>query len=253
MSVSFLNRPDGPDLAYRLQLGKNRTLPSLVFLGGFRSDMEGTKAAFLADACAKRDQTFLRFDYRGHGQSGGDFKDGTISLWLADALDVIRLLPDQKIILAGSSMGGWISLLIARAMPEKTAGMIGLAAAPDFTRVMKARMTDAQKAALAQDGYILVDTDYSPDPYKITRILIEDGEKNCLLDSPIAVRCPVRLLQGKKDTDVVWQTAQRISDLLETDDKKIYLQTEGDHRLSSPEDLALLNTLVEELSNGVCI
>lgn len=253
MSVSFLKRDGAPDLAYRLQLGKNLSLPPVVFLGGFRSDMEGTKAAFLADACSKRDQTYLRFDYRGHGKSGGAFEDGTIGLWLADALNIIGLLPDKKIILVGSSMGGWLGLLAARAVPNKIAGLVGLATAPDFTRDIKSHLSEDQKKSLDADGYVPIPTDYAPEPYKITRRLIEEGESLCLLDAPIDIRCPVRLIQGMKDTDVPWQTVHRISNLLKTDDKKVYLREEGDHRLSAPDDLALLDSLVQELSNGVCI
>ncbi len=250
MSVSFLNRENAPALAYMVEEGCNRLLPPVLFLTGFRSDMLGTKAAFLSDYCAARGQAFIRFDYRGHGQSGGRFEDGTIGLWTADALEVFDRFCDRPAIVVGSSMGGWIAMLVALARPEKIHGLIGLAAAPDFTRDIPPRMTEEQKHLMDSKGFFPLPSDYADEPYKITRALLEDGENHCLLDGPIAINAPVRLIQGMRDTDVSWPTAQRIADALTTSDKKVILREDGDHRLSSPEDLALLGQMVVELSEG---
>lgn len=248
MSVSFLKREEAPDIAYIRTNGETDALPTVVFLTGFRSDMMGTKAEFLASSCVRRGQNCLRFDYRGHGQSGGRFEDGTIGLWLSDALAAIDSLTTGPLILVGSSMGGWIALHVALARKERVAGLIGLAAAPDFTRQIAAMMKDAQKQQLATKGFFTEPNDYDDRPYIITRGLLEDGEKQCLLDAPIRIDCPVRLMQGMKDADVSWQTAHRIASAITGGDKKVYLREHGDHRLSAPDDLALLEKLVMELS-----
>ncbi len=253
MSVSFLKREGAPALAYRLEERPGTALPPIVFLGGFRSDMEGTKAAYLAAMCERKEQTYLRFDYRGHGKSEGAFMDGTIGLWLEDALAAIALVSAPKIVLIGSSMGGWLGLLATLAQPEKIAGFIGLAAAPDFTRDMKAHLSEVQKEELLSKGFIQVPSDYAPEPYSITQRLLEEGEGHCLMDGPINITCPVRLVQGMKDTDVPWQTAHRLLNQLRSADKKVYLREQSDHRLSGAEDLALLETLASELSSGVYI
>lgn len=247
MSVEFLKRDGLPDLAYLGTKGENPALPTVIFLGGFRSDMTGTKADYLAQACAARGQTYVRFDYRGHGRSGGAFIDGTIGSWLEDALAVIDALTQGPLILVGSSMGGWIALRAALLRKGRVKGIIGLAAAPDFTRDIPAQMTQTQKEELESKGYFTEANEYDSD-YIFTKKLLEEGEAHCLLDGPIAIDCPVRLVQGLKDADVPWQTAQRIADALTTPDKKIYLREEGTHRLSSEEDLALLDRLVAELS-----
>ncbi len=246
MDITFLTRENAPDLAYRLVSGKD-SLPTVIFCGGFRSDMEGTKAAFLDEACRARGQSYIRFDYRGHGKSQGEFKEGTIGLWLEDALAIIDNLTTGKIILIGSSMGGWISLRAAILRSARVQGLIGLAAAPDFTREIRDMMTEKQQKDIDETGVCYVPNDYS-DPYPITQTLIEEGENHILLEHEIPVDCPVRLIQGMKDTDVAWQTAHRISNALRTNDKKVYLREEGDHRLSAQEDLALLDTLIVELS-----
>lgn len=243
--LSFLIRPGLPDLAYRKIEGRP---PTALFLGGFASDMEGTKAAFLANACAARGQGFVRFDYSGHGASGGDFEEGTIGVWSRDALAVIDTLTDGPLLLIGSSMGGWIALLSALARPERVIGLIGLAAAPDFTRDIPPRMSAAQRTLLAQEGRFALPHDYDGKTRHVTRELLDDGEDHCLLPGPIAIDCPVRLIQGVKDAEVPWQMAQRLSKALTSKDKEVYLREEGDHRLSTPDDLALLERLVIELS-----
>ncbi len=246
MDITFLIRENAPDLAYRLVSGKD-SLPTVIFCGGFRSDMEGTKAAFLHDACADRGQSYIRFDYRGHGASGGDFKDGTIGLWLEDTLAIIDNLTSGKIILVGSSMGGWISLRAGILRKDHVVGLVGLAAAPDFTREIRDMMSEKQKKEIDETGVCYVPNDYS-DPYAITLKLLEEGENHILLDGEIPIDCPVRLIQGMKDTDVAWQTAHRVFNALRTTDKKVYLREGGDHRLSTPDDLALLDRLILELS-----
>lgn len=248
MSLSFLERPGKPALACRKQDGADPSLPTVVFLTGFRSDMEGTKAAYLAGHCAAKGQPFLRFDYSGHGRSGGAFEDGTIGRWRDDALDVIDAMTDGPLVLVGSSMGGWIGLLCALARKDRVRGYVGLAAAPDFTRWMKAGMTEEQGRMLARDGYFLLPSGYEDGDYKITQALLEDGEKHCLLDGPIALSCPMRLVQGMKDDAVPWQTAERIANAVTSPDSRIFLREEGDHRLSAPEDLALIAALVDGLS-----
>ena len=248
MSVSFLQRPNAPSLAYRKQDGTNKDLPTVLFLTGFCSDMEGTKAAFLAEECAKRGQSYLRFDYRAHGASEGVFEDSTIGLWKQDALDVLDELTKGPVVLVGSSMGGWISLLVARDRKDRVKGLIGLAAAPDFTREIVDKANNEERALLQSKGQFPLPNDYSDKPYIITQNLIDDGEDHILLEGPINIDVPVRLLQGMKDADVPWQKAHRISNALTSQDKKVYLLEDGDHRLSRPQDLELLGQLVAELS-----
>jgi len=247
MPVMFLKREGRPDIAYQRTEGKNAVLPTVVFMGGFRSDMTGTKAEFLSEACAARGQNYVRFDYSGHGQSGGDFLEGTIGAWLDDALAVVDTMTEGPLILVGSSMGGWIALRAALERKELVKGLIGLAAAPDFTRDIPRMMTDAQKEEMESKGYFTEPNEYDSS-YIFTRKLLEEGERHCVLDGPIRIDCPVRLIQGMKDSDVPWQTAQRIADALTTTNKKVYLREEGTHRLSSEDDLALLDALVTELS-----
>lgn len=247
MPVMFLKREGYPDIAYQGTKGENPHLPTVVFMGGFRSDMTGTKAEFLSEACAERGQNHIRFDYGGHGQSGGDFLEGTIGSWLDDALAVIDGLTQGPLIIVGSSMGGWIALRTALLRKDRVKGLIGLAAAPDFTRDIPKMMTDAQRQELSSKGYFTEPNEYDSS-YIFTQKLLEEGERHCLLDAPIAIDCPVRLIQGMKDSDVPWQMAHRIANALTSADKKVYLREEGTHRLSSEDDLALLDQLVVELS-----
>lgn len=234
---SSLLREDGVPLAYQLTAGRE---PTVVFLPGFRSDMTGDKATHLARFCEARAQAMLRLDYSGHGVSGGAFEDGCISRWRDDALLLIDRLTTGKLVLVGSSMGGWIALLAARARAERVAALIGIAAAPDFTeRLMWQAMSPAERETLLRDGVLHVPSEYGG-PYPITRRLIEDGRSNLLLDGPIAFDCPVRLLQGQRDPDVPWETALRIAERVTGVDVRTILVKDGDHRLSRPADLALL-------------
>ncbi|WP_426957277.1 alpha/beta hydrolase [Muricoccus radiodurans] len=240
-----LVRPDGVPLAWAALPG---TGPAVVFLGGFRSDMEGTKAIHLRDACAARGRAFLRLDYSGHGASGGDFEDGTIGAWAEDAALVIGACAPGPVVLVGSSMGGWIALLLTRRWGEtRVRGLIGLAAAPDFTEALiPAELTEADRATLARDGVLRRPSAYG-EPIPITARLLEEGRDQLLLGAPISFAGPVRLLQGMADPDVPWQHALRIVSALAGADVQLTLIKDGDHRLSRPEDLALLTRTLDAL------
>jgi pimeloyl-ACP methyl ester carboxylesterase len=232
-----LDRGDGVELAWARQDGKS---PTVVFLPGFRSDMTGDKATALAAFCAERGQAMLRFDYSGHGASGGRFEDSTISRWSDDALTMIDRLTDGSLIFVGSSMGGWIALLAALARRDRVAALIGIAAAPDFTEaLMWPAMTIEQRATLERDGVVHRFSQYG-EPTPITRALIEDGRTRLVLKAPIELDCPVRLLHGQNDPDVPWEVAVRIAERVNSNDVQVILVKDGDHRLSRPQDLSLL-------------
>jgi pimeloyl-ACP methyl ester carboxylesterase len=232
-----IDRGDGVELAWARYEGRG---PTVVFLPGFRSDMTGDKATALAAFCAERGQAMLRFDYSAHGASGGRFEDGTIGRWTDDAIAVIDRLTDGLLVLVGSSMGGWIALLAALARPDRVAALIGIAAAPDFTEaLMWQAMTVEQRTTLMRDGVVNRPSQYG-EPYPITRALIEDGRTRLLLNAPIALDCPVRLLHGQDDPDVPWELAPRIAERVTGRDVQVILVKDGDHRLSRPQDLALL-------------
>jgi pimeloyl-ACP methyl ester carboxylesterase len=237
-----LDRGDGVELSWIKLDGRE---PTIVFLPGFRSEMTGDKATALAAFCAARGQAMLRFDYRGHGTSGGYFLDGTIGAWAADALAAIDHLSSGKLVLVGSSMGGWIALLAAVARAERVAALVGIAAAPDFTqRLMWEAMTPAERATLERDGVLYVPSQYG-EPTPITLGLIRDGANHLVLTGAMPIHCPVRLLHGQADPDVPWELALRIAERVETPDVRVILVKDGDHRLSRPADLALLRqTLV---------
>jgi pimeloyl-ACP methyl ester carboxylesterase len=232
-----IDRGDGVALAYRLSGGRS---PTLVFLPGFASDMTGDKASHLAALCEGLGHACLRLDYSGHGASGGAFEDGTIGRWTQDALFLIDRLTEGKLVLVGSSMGGWIALLAAIARPDRIAGLIGIAAAPDFTETLiRLSLTPAQHETLARDGVLSVASAYGGEQI-FTRALLEDGANHVLLGGPIPIACPVRLLQGQCDEDVPWRTALRIAERLDSEDVQVTLIKDGTHRLSRPQDLALL-------------
>lgn len=224
--------------------------PGIVFLPGFRSDMQGSKAVALRDHCAARGRAFLRFDYSGHGESEGRFEDGTIGQWAADAIAVFDALTEGPQVLVGSSMGGWIALLLARARPERVAALVGIAPAPDFTgKLMWPAFGEAERAEIMQRGVLHLPSQYG-EPTPVTRALIEDGGRHNLLDAPIPLRCPVRILHGMRDPDVPWQHALRLVEALESEDVRLHLIKDGDHRLSRPEDLALLAETLDQLLAG---
>ena len=235
---------DGTPLAYRRQAGAEA---GVVFLGGFHSDMTGTKAEHLAAWCAARGRAFLRFDYAGHGSSGGRFEDGTIGRWADDAEAALTRLTQGPQVLVGSSMGGWIALLLALRHPARVAGLVGIAAAPDFTEaLMWAQMPDDIRAEVMQRGLWHRPSEYGT-PYPITRALIEDGRRHLLLGGPIEIAAPVRLLQGQADPDVPWTHALRLAECLAGPDVQLTLVKGGDHRLSTPADLALLGRTLAAL------
>jgi pimeloyl-ACP methyl ester carboxylesterase len=239
-----LDRRNGTELAWIRLAGSG---PTVVFLPGFRSDMTGDKATALAAFCADRGIGMLRFDYSGHGASTGAFTDGTIGAWAADALAAIDALTTGKLILVGSSMGGWIALLTVLARHDRIAALVGIAAAPDFTqRLMWDSMAPTERARLQRDGVLYVPSRYG-EPTPITLKLIEDGANHLLLDGPIPINCPVRLLHGQADPDVPWELALRIADRIESSNTRIILVKDGDHRLSRPQDLTLLRQTVVEL------
>lgn len=247
---AVLKRQNAPDLAYNVlnATNKGQSLPTIMFLGGFRSDMEGTKALYLEEQCKIRGQAYIRMDYRGHGCSGGVFEEACISEWAQDAQDILDALTNGPVILVGSSMGGWISLLLSLKNPEKIVGLIGLAAAPDFTKWMEDAMSEVQKSALMKEGFFALPNDYDDVPYIISKKLIEDGRQNLLLDKKLNIKMPVRLIQGKQDADVPWQTAQRIKDAIQGSDVEIIYIEDADHRLSTPEQLKIIDEQVAILS-----
>jgi pimeloyl-ACP methyl ester carboxylesterase len=204
------------------------------------SDMTGDKALALQSFCGATGQACLRLDYAGHGASGGRFEDGTIGSWTNDALHLIDDLAPGKILVVGSSMGGWIALNLALARPTRISALIGIAAAPDFTEdLMWESMAPPERAALARDGYLRIPSDYGGDQI-VTSALIEDGRTRLLLRAPIAIDCPVRLLHGQRDESVPWETSLRLAARLTSANVQVTLVKDGDHRLSRPADIALL-------------
>jgi len=241
----FLTTPQGRRIAYRRTAG---TGPGVVFLGGFRSDMDGTKALHLEAWAQAQGRAFLRFDYSGHGLSDGLFEDGCIGDWAEDAAAAIAQQTTGPQILVGSSMGGWIALLLARRAPERVAGLVGIAAAPDFTEdSMWADFTETQRAALLSDGRVALPSDYGDD-LVITRRLIEDGRRNLVLRTPLALPFPARFLQGTADREVPVAVALRLLDHATGPDMRLTLVKGADHRFSSPECLNLLVTAVGDVA-----
>ncbi|MBC6442942.1 MAG: alpha/beta hydrolase [Rhodobacteraceae bacterium] len=245
----FLETAPGRRIAYHQVPGDG---PGVVFLGGFKSDMEGTKATYL-DAWARRvGRAFLRFDYSGHGLSSGDFLDGTIGDWASDALAVIGTLTEGPQVLAGSSMGGWIALLVARRLPARVAALVGIAAAPDFTEdSMWDSFDTARRTALERDGRIEWQSDYSGAPCIITRRLIEDGRTRLVLRDPLPLPFPVRLLHGTDDRDVDISVALRLMDRAESPDMRLTFVKGADHRFSDDDCLAMIEGAIAEVTARV--
>jgi pimeloyl-ACP methyl ester carboxylesterase len=249
----FVDSGEGPASRRIAVLARSGTGPTVVWLGGFRSDMRATKAEALDAWAASAGRGFVRFDYSGHGESGGKFEEGTISRWLEDALAVVeRFVPDRPI-LVGSSMGGWLALLATRALqrirPERApAGLVLIAPAVDFTeRLMWERFPEQVRETIVRDGVYLQPSLYSPEPYPITRGLIEDGRRHLLLGGAIATGGPVRILQGMQDPDVPFEQVLEVVEHLPGDDVALTLIKDGDHRLSRPQDIDRLIAAVEGL------
>ncbi|HZH26503.1 MAG TPA: alpha/beta hydrolase [Azospirillaceae bacterium] len=223
--------------------------PGVLFLGGFKSDMTGAKATALEAFCRRTGRAFVRFDYQGHGASGGRFEDGTLSVWRDDALAVLDEVAAGPQVLVGSSMGGWIAVLAALARPGRVAGLVGVAAAPDFTEdLLWARLDADARARMLRDGFWRTPSAYSAAPYVYTHALVEDGRRNLVLRGPVPFRGPVRLLHGTADPDVPWQQSLRLLERLEGADARLTLVKDGDHRLSRPQDLDLLCRTVAEVA-----
>lgn len=240
-----LDTPQGRRIAYHRTEGAE---PGIVFLGGFMSDMEGTKARHLEALAEARGRAFLRLDYSGHGASAGNFEEGSISDWTADVRAAIGALTTGPQVLVGSSMGGWIALLIARTVPEWVAGLVTVAAAPDFTEdAMWAGMNDLERAKLKREGRIFRPSAYSS-PYTITLKLIEDGRKNLVLRDPLELPFPVRFLQGTADEDVATSVATSLIDKAKGPDMRLTMVKGADHSFSSPECLELIEAAIDEVT-----
>ncbi len=238
----------GRRIAYSLEPGAG---PVVVFCGGYGSDMLGTKATDLQGWARATGRAFVRFDYSGHGQSSGNFRDGTITDWTQDAVAVISAVTCGPLILVGSSMGGWIALLIARAMPERIAAFVGVAAAPDFTQdLMWMSFSDAEKDQLKAIGWIGRPSPYSPQPEVITMKLIDDGARNLVLREPLDLPFPVRLLHGSADSDVPVSVARRLLDHASGPDMRLTIVKDADHRFSSPRCLAMISETLNDLLKG---
>ena len=242
---AFLDSGRGVSIAYHSAPGKS---PGVMFCGGFMSDMTGGKAMALDAFCRAQGQGFVRFDYRGHGRSSGRFEEGTIGDWTADALAVLDKVAQGPQVLVGSSMGGWIALNLALARPDRVAALVGIAAAPDFTEdlIWRDLPMEAQMA-LETDGVIYEPSEYSEKPYPITMNLIHEARYHLRLRCEIAIDVPVRLLHGMLDPDVPWKRSLLLAEKLKSQDVRVILVKDGDHRLSRDEDLALLTRTVSEL------
>jgi pimeloyl-ACP methyl ester carboxylesterase len=225
---SFLRRSGAHRLAYHRVPGE---APGILFCGGYTSDMTGTKALALEAFCREQGRAFTRFDYSGHGASSGEFADGTIGAWANDALAIADRATEGPLVVVGSSMGGWIMLLVALARPQRVRGLVGIAAAPDFTEdLLLVRATPAQRRAFADHGYWMQPSGYGGDPYPVTRRFIEEARRHLVLRDPIPLACPVHLLHGQRDPDVPWQTALNLAERLESEEVTVELIKAGDHR-----------------------
>lgn len=249
INFETLETTRGDRIAYRQRQGRS---PTIVFLSGYKSYMGGTKATFLDDFCTRHNRAFLRFDYTGHGRSDGDFIDGTIGRWYEDALTAVTQLTDDQLVLVGSSMGGWIMSLLARTIPERIAGMVGIASAPDFTeRLMWARFSAEQRTKLEAGETLMLPSQYDEQPYPLTMRFIEDGREHLILDEKIEIDCPVHLLHGLNDTDVPWETSIALANALSTDKVTLQLFKGSEHRLSSDTELEKIEQAVKDVINEI--
>jgi pimeloyl-ACP methyl ester carboxylesterase len=242
----ILSRPDGATISYRRLQGKK---PGVVFLHGYHSDMTGGKALALEALCRDHGHAFLRFDGFGHGQSSGDVMHGTLGRWAEDAVAVIDALTEGPVVLVGSSLGGWVALLAALERRERVAGLVGIAAAPDFTEdLMWQEFSFEQRRELMEKGEISLPNDYEPEnPWRVHRALIEDGRNHLLLRDTVNLACPVRLIHGQQDADVPWRTSLQLADCLASEDVEVTLVKDGDHRLSRDQDIDRLRRVVSGL------
>ncbi len=245
----YLERDGKPNLAYiytpATAVGK--ALPLVMFCGGYRSDMNGTKAQYLEQQCAVRGQGYLRFDYSGHGASDGKFEDGTIGCWLEDGVDILDHIAAAPVLVVGSSMGGWIALLLARARAGTVQGVLGIAAAPDFSEDLFAGLRPEQQEEMMNTGHVSVPNDYSDEPYYYSRDFYEEAKNHLLLNQRQSVDFPMRFIQGMQDKDVPWEMAANIQKNYVGADVDVIFVDDGDHRLSRPEDLELINRELMDL------
>tara|TARA_A100000164_G_scaffold195566_1_gene173429 strand:+ start:218 stop:1000 length:783 start_codon:yes stop_codon:yes gene_type:complete len=240
---SILTRDNGTSIAYHYTSG---TSPGVMFFNGFKSDMTGIKALNLEDFCRARGTAFLRFDYQGHGQSSGEFDDGTIGEWTSDAIAALDQLTFGSQVLIGSSMGSWIMMLAALARPERVAGLIGLASAPDFTEdLILRKLSNSEKFELETNGFInILNKHGDEEPYRIGKKFLKESSDQLLLRTPVNLNCPIRLIHGINDVDVPWSTSIRIMETVTSSDIETTLVKASDHRLSGEDDIArLLRTL----------
>jgi pimeloyl-ACP methyl ester carboxylesterase len=242
---SYLPLAPGRRLAYHRVPG---TVPGVLFCGGYTSDMAGTKAIALERFCRDHGRAYTRFDYSGHGASSGDFAAGTIGGWTEDAIAMVDQVTEGPLLVVGSSMGGWIVLLMALARPERVAGLVGIAAAPDFTEdLLLPQATPAQRRALTDQGYWMQPSAYGRASYPVTARFLEEARTHLVLRGPIPITCPVHLLHGQRDPDVPWQTSLRLAEQLESGQVIVELIKAGDHRLSSASDLARITSAIQRL------
>jgi len=253
MDIQYLERDDKPKLAYVYSKASDagQNLPIVMFCCGFRSDMMGTKATYFEALCRRRGQGYLRFDYSGHGMSAGDFRDGTIGSWLGDALDIFDALIDGPVIMIGSSMGGWIGLLLAQLRFAHIKGFIGIAAAPDFTvRLHDEELNDSQRAMIRGQGYVEIPNEYSDEPYIFTARLIEDGADHLILDTDKTHHYPITLFHGLKDITVPSEVPRMIKTRYSGGPLDIVYIEDGDHSLSRPQDLAMIESEIIAMSQN---
>jgi pimeloyl-ACP methyl ester carboxylesterase len=240
---------DGETIAYHLAEGRT---PGVVFFTGYKSDMTGQKAVMLEALCRAEGRAFVRFDYYGHGASSGAFVDGTVGRWRDDAVLVVDRLTRGPQILVGSSLGGWIAMLTALARPARVAGLVGVAAAPDFSEdLIPPLLGPSDREVLARGGVVHLPDCYEGEPTPVTQAFLDDGRRHLLLRGPIAIDRPVRLIHGQRDGDVPWRTALRIAERLAADDVVVTLVKDGDHRLSRPADLDRLAATVRDLATMI--
>jgi pimeloyl-ACP methyl ester carboxylesterase len=237
----FVTRADGVRLAYRYMPGEG---PTLVFLPGYMSDMQGGKAQALAAWAEREGRAMLRLDYSGCGESEGAFEDGTLDIWRDDVLAVVRHAVTGPVILIGSSMGGWLMLLVAQGLGDDVKALVGIASAPDFTDW---DFDEVDKALITDHGRIERPSDYGYDPMVITKSFWQSGQDNLQLDSEIAIDRPVRLIHGQRDPDVPWETSLKLAQQLRSSDVQTILIKDGDHRLSRDQDIELMIDVVAKL------
>ena len=246
LNINYLKSSFGENLAYSHEENGSKT--SVFFFGGYASDMTGTKATALSQWCEKNNYNFIRFDYSGHGKSEGNFEDGGITKWSSEATEILKNFSNEKNIIIGSSMGGWISLIVSLRNLNLISALIGIASAPDFVVGEWNRLSDEQKAQIKNDGKIIINWDKYNDDYTITYKFLKDGMNNMLLNSEINVDCPIRLLHGRLDQVVSYETSEKIIEKITSKNKKLTIIEDGDHSLSRESDLQLLFDNIRELS-----